>query len=73
MFIFAITTFFTLRATNSAGLHVAQQCDEVLNNTKVLRTRGAAGVNGDCHQQLLNVTNYQLIVIGRNPSNTDFK
>lgn len=60
--------FFTLCSPNFAGLHVAQQGDQVFNDAEVLRARGAAGVDGDGHQQLLNVTHHQFVFIRRNPT-----
>lgn len=53
----------TLRAAHLAGLHEAQQSDEVLDDAEILGPRRAAGVDGHRHKQLLDVTHQQFVVI----------
>lgn len=55
----------TLCARRFAGLHETQKGDEVLDDAEVLGTRGAAGVDGHGHQELLDVTHQEPVVIWR--------
>lgn len=66
LFFLLYIEFLTLCAPHLAGLHETQQGDEVLDDAEVLGARGAAGVDGHSHQQLLDVTHQELVVVQGN-------
>ena len=58
-----IFSILTLRTPHLARLHKAEQSDKIFDDAEVLGPRGAAGVDGDGNQQLLDVTHQELVVV----------
>lgn len=56
----------TLCTTHLAGLHETQQGNEVFDDAEVLGSWRATGVDRHSHQQLLDVTHQELVVIQGN-------